>query len=142
MIITNQARRLVLTKIFSSVCVVALLPGCGADDSENQDAIERILSRLRYQGVAAHLGRLEVESRPELQSVTLEQLAADILSAIDLDINAIDDTQIDSIHERLSRKVRQDFADESVTAVDGWLLSLTEANVCVLVYLNIAQPSA
>ena len=77
---------------------------------KGQEAIERILKLLRHQDVAAHLGRLEVEAKPELQSLTLEQLGAELLSAMGLDINSISDSQIDTINERLSTKVRQDYA--------------------------------
>jgi len=137
MTIDRQSRRSVLIGIVGGVCATTLLPGCATENSKGQEAIESILKLLRHQGVAAHLGRLEVEANPELQSLTLEQLGADLLSAIGLDIDNITDNQIDTIHERLSIKIRQDFSDEAITTVDGWLLSATEAKACALVYLKI-----
>ena len=139
--INCESRRTALRIILSAVLAGALIPGCSTEKSRSRAATNRVLGLLRHEGVAAHLGRLEIEAKPELQSLTADQLAADILQAIDLDYHAISDSQIDLIRERLSTKVREDFANESITTVDGWLLSVTEAKACALVYLSIAQAS-
>ena len=86
-----------------------LLPACGSGDSRRQDAIANLLSVLRHKGVAAHLGRLEFEARPELQSMSLEELAADILSAINLDMNTLTREDIDTISQRLPKKSQAGF---------------------------------
>ena len=137
-----KSRRLLLRGIFGSACMVSILQGCASDNNNNIIAVEKLTSTLRHQGVAAHLGRLEVEAKPELQSMTQAQLVANILKSINLDIDAVANANADSIDERLSLKIRQDFSDESVTTVDGWLLSVTEAKICALVYLQITQTSA
>ncbi len=137
----KQSRRSVLKVVISSVCSSLLLPGCGTGESKPENAARQIREQLRHHGVAAHLGRLEVEANPKLKSMTPMQLTADVLSSIDLDINAINDAQIDSISERISTRIRQDFTDEAVTTVDGWLLSVTEAKACALVFLDITQSS-
>ena len=37
---------------------------------------------------------------------------------------------LQSLHERIS----QDFAEERIVIVDGWILSQTEARLCVLAF--------
>jgi hypothetical protein len=39
------------------------------------------------------------------------------------------------LRERVKRRVRQDFAEDQVTLVDGWILSITEARLCALAAL-------
>jgi hypothetical protein len=39
------------------------------------------------------------------------------------------------LRERVRRRVRQDFAENQVTLIDGWILSNTEARLCALAAL-------
>ena len=139
--VANESRRLLIKAIFSGVLAASLLPACSSQEPKNQLATETLTSLLRHHGVAAHLGRLHVEAEPELASMTKAQLAGDILSSINLNITKIDDTKVELISERLLAKIREDFAQEAVTTVDGWLLSVTEADVCALIYFQVTQTS-
>ena len=139
MINISESKRSVLKIIVSSICAASMLSACGTNSRKRRYAIENLVSLLRYQGVAAQLGRLEIEANPELESMTVEQIAADILDTLSIDINTINDAQIDSIKQQLPLKIREDFTNEAVTTIDGWLLSKTEAKVCVLVYLKVSQ---
>jgi hypothetical protein len=40
-----------------------------------------------------------------------------------------------ALRERVRRRVRQDFAEDQVALVDGWILSITEARLCALAAL-------
>lgn len=135
----TQNRRSALKKIVASIFAASLLPGCDNKDRVRQDVVENLSGLLRHPRVAAHLGRLETEANPKLKSVTIEDLVADILSSINLDIDNLSGQEIRTIAEKLTARIRQDFADESVTRVDGWLLSQTEAKVCALVFLDLTQ---
>jgi hypothetical protein len=39
------------------------------------------------------------------------------------------------LRERVRRRVRQDFAEDRIALVDGWILSITEARICALAAL-------
>ncbi len=64
-----------------------------------------------------------------------EQLANAILVAAEIDSQAPKTTQV--IRDRISNRVRKDFAEEAVISVDGWVLSLTEARLYALAALSV-----
>ena len=136
----SESRRSLIKGMFGSVFVLSLLSACSTQESKSRQATQRLTSLLRHHSVAAHLGRLQIEANPALASMTKAQLASEIFDSINLDISTIDDTPVNLINEHLSARIRQDFADEAVTTVDGWLLSITEAQVCALVYLQVTKP--
>jgi hypothetical protein len=142
MMTDSQTRRSALKNIVISIYAALLLPGCDNNGHRRRIAVENLSNQLRHQTAASHLGRLALEAKPGLKSMTLEELVADILSSISLDLDSLTDEDIGIILENLPNRIRQDFTDEAVTIVDGWLLSQTEAKVCAVVYLNMAQNSA
>ena len=137
----HKSRRAALKTLFGSVLATQLLNGCSSDVNINK-AIEALVKTLRHPGVAAHLGRLEVETNSELAPLTAKELAENIMNEIGLDIDSFNEDQISTLKEKLSHKIRDDFSNEAVTTVDGWLLSVTEASVCALVFLQLTQSSA
>jgi hypothetical protein len=44
-----------------------------------------------------------------------------------------------ALRERVRRRVRQDFAENQVRIVDGWILSITEARLCALAALCASE---
>ena len=64
-----------------------------------------------------------------------EQLANAILVAAEIDSQAAKTTQ--AIRDRISNRVRKDFAEDAVISVDGWVLSLTEARLYALAALSV-----
>ena len=67
-----------------------------------------------------------------------EQLTNEILVAAEIDFQAPKSTRV--IRDRISNRVRKDFAEEAVISVDGWVLSLTEARLYALAALSVETP--
>jgi len=95
---------------------------------------ERLASTLPHSDSAVRLGRRYLEGAPE------EADAAHLIALIGtLPAGTESDA---ALRERLQARIRQDFIDGTTVAVDGWLLSLTEARLCALVsLLQNEQPS-
>jgi hypothetical protein len=78
---------------------------------------------------AARLGRRYLEETP--QEADAAHLVALIGVAADTDA---------ALRERLEARIRQDFIAGATVAVDGWLLSRTEARLCALLSLLRDRP--
>jgi len=131
-----RSRRSVLGLLTVTASSISLLSACGPSKAQITHATNKLAARLRHHGVAAHLGRIYVESQPRLKSLSIESLLEEITADIGTDIKQILDMQDDVVRQILEHKVRRDFSEENVVAVDGWLLSQTEAKVCCLVFRN------
>ena len=64
-----------------------------------------------------------------------QQLTRAILAAAECDAETIKATH--AVRQRISNRVRKDFAEDAVVSVDGWMLSLTEARLYALVALSV-----
>ena len=136
--IKSHSRRHFLSRLLLSLPIVSFLSACGFGNN-TQKAIDTLINLLRHHGVAAHLGRLNVETHPSLQSLTRKQLTSEILADIGLDFDTFEQTDPELIRQLLDERIRQDFTEEQVVTVDGWLLSQTEAKICALLYRNLEK---
>ncbi len=84
---------------------------------------------LQYQASAKIIGQHYLQRYP--QEADVEQL----LSLIAADVVAGAQRDPQELRMRLAQKVRQDFADERVVNLQGWLLARTEARLCALAVL-------
>jgi hypothetical protein len=84
---------------------------------------------LQYQASAKIIGQRYLQHYP--QEANIEQLLS--LIAVDVVSGARGDPQ--ELRGRLAQKIRQDFADERVVNLQGWLLARTEARLCALAVL-------
>jgi hypothetical protein len=88
---------------------------------------ERLAGMLSHAKSAARLGRFYLESAPQ------EADAARLVALLGV---APADRETDAaLRARLDAHTRQDFINGDTVAVDGWLLSVTEARLCALVSL-------
>ena len=72
---------------------------------------------------------------------TTEDLAHAIIVATDCDKEAL--KSIQTLRQRISNRVRNDFAEGAVINVEGWVLSVTEAHLYALAALaTTAAPMA
>jgi hypothetical protein len=93
---------------------------------------ERLASTLPHTDSAVRLGRRYLEGAPgESDAARLVALIGTMPSDGESDA---------ALRERLQARIRQDFIDGATVAVDGWLLSLTEARLCALVSLLQTTP--
>jgi len=88
---------------------------------------QRLARLLPHTDSAARLGRRYLEGTPQ------EADAGRLLTLIDA--TPADGEADAALRERLDARTRQDFIAGATVAVDGWLLSVTEARLCALVSL-------
>jgi hypothetical protein len=101
------------------------------DDSAT-DA-QRLLRAFSNHESAAELGRAYLATAPREGSPTvLVELITAKLPAGSAELRTADDGQIRSL---LAQQVKEDFSSGNSVAVDGWIISKTEARLCALATL-------
>ena len=93
----------------------------------------RLAGMLRHPDSAARLGRLYLDERPREADATL--LVTLIGAARGPALPPPSPTTDEALRADLEERIRNDFILGNTVAVDGWLLSLTEARLCALVSL-------
>jgi uridylate kinase len=99
------------------------------DLMERPDALAQIcdMKTLKEIGMAYH-GQMATEANADkLASLLLTDSAGHPISSTS------DNTFIQDL---LSKKIEQDFEKGSIVIVKGWILSVTEARQCALLFLN------
>ena len=124
----------------SLLCMTAAAvagPGCSGSSSPDHARIARYLTGLvRHPEAAARIGGVYVKSDATTQLLSYRELTELILRESGL--GTVDKLAVglDEIGERVKERVHQDFLDERVVEIDGWLLSRTEVMLCTLVHLQ------
>jgi hypothetical protein len=89
---------------------------------------ERLARLLPHADSAARIGRRYLEgARREANAARLVALIGMVPADGETDA---------ALRERMQARIGQDFIDGATVAVDGWLLSATEARLCALVSLS------
>jgi hypothetical protein len=134
-------RRTVLTGLATGIIGVAIglrlyWPG----GSVTREA-RRLAGVLRHPDSAAWLGRLYLDGKPREADTAL--LVTLIGAARGPVLPPASPTTEEALRADLDERIRNDFIYGNMVAVDGWLLSLTEARLCALVsLLRGANPGA
>ena len=135
------SRRTVLTALVAGIVGAAIglrlyWPGGGAREAR------RLADMLRHPDSAARLGRLYLNEKPREADTTL--LVTLIGAARGPALPPASPTSEETLRADLEERIRNDFIYGNMVAVDGWLLSLTEARLCALVSLlrNAEQGTA
>ena len=103
--------------------------GGGADATA-----ERLAALLRRPDSARIIGQAFLRVSPER---TTTALVTGIVSSLPGGSRAIADSADEAdVRELLVERIRQDFADEVVVDLDGWIVSRTEARLCGIVALG------
>ena len=123
-------------KQFVLVCSsISLLSSCDYISKPNIDELGVLLTKLlRHHPSAAWLGKRYSQTHQDLNSLTANKLIKNILTKIDLRLEDLSDSDLQNIKQLVTTQIREDFANANVVAVDGWLLSQIEADLCALVY--------
>jgi hypothetical protein len=123
-------------QISTSSIIVTILPalaaGCSTDNKNIDIAARRLIEVLNYPKKAREIGEIYINQTPETKQRTIDNLTRKILTTLDIDPEIITDKNGSSLHERLQKQVRQDFIDENIVIVNGWMLSRTEISLCSL----------
>ena len=72
----------------------------------------------------------------EMPRPTLSTLSAQVTRALQLDDADPGRHDRATLRARLRSRISQDFAEGKVTVVDGWMLSLVEAQACAIAHLS------
>lgn len=88
---------------------------------------EQLVRLLPHADSAARLGQRYLDDTPQEADATR-------LIALIGTVPAVGESDA-ALRARLQARIRQDFIDGDTVAVDGWLLSRTEARLCALVHL-------
>lgn len=130
----NRSRRVVLRAI-GCTSLVSLLPfvaGCSWKQDPLEAIAERMVSLLFHPERAKEIGLLYIAEDTVIQGQTYEQLTEDLLERLDLEQSQLSLENMALIDERIASVVRQDFMDEDIVMLRGWMLSRTELMLCAL----------
>lgn len=130
----DTTRRTVL-KVIASTAVVTAVPVylSGCSNVDINAAAGLMFEELEHPERAREIGEMYIAQSPNLHSITLEEISQSILDKLTLEISRKD---LATLSTRLREQVHQDFIDEEVVIVDGWMLSKTEAMLCAVAALH------
>jgi hypothetical protein len=94
----------------------------------------RLAGTLRHRDSAAVLGRLYLDTAP--QEADAARLVTLIGAAKGPELPPVSTATDESLRASLEARIRNDFINGDTVAVNGWLLSITEARLCALVSLQ------
>jgi hypothetical protein len=123
------SRRTVL--IGGAAIAAAGLPMASVQDGGRAEAA--VLAVVRHREAAIALGRTALSSWPYLRD--RGQILANLLDDLRLDSDSAASTSASEIADRLSVRIRDDFAIARTVMLDGWVLSLAETRLYALAAL-------
>ena len=127
------SRRTVIAGLAAGIVGTAIGVRLYWPGGDNARAAGRLADMLRHPDSAARLGRLYLDEKPrEADTALLVRL---IGAARGPALPPPSPTTDEALRADLEERTRNDFILGNTVAVDGWLLSLTEARLCALVSL-------
>ena len=129
----NYRRRRLLA---SALWLAMIVLGCpwparaatrAAIDAAGSAALDKLLADAAS---AVVVGQKYLRGHPDERDP--RRVRGDLAAALGGPLEALDPALL---RERVRRRVRQDFAEDRITLVDGWILSITEARLCALAAL-------
>lgn len=94
---------------------------------------QRLLKVFRHRESAAVVGRRYLKITPSVADVYL--LTTEIAQGTQLGIVEPGTLRSTELMPLLQEKIHRDFRNQKIVVVDGWLLSVTEAQLCALASL-------
>lgn len=142
-LVMNRSRREAL-RVIGCSSLVSLLPfsiaGCNWSRVPLKAIAQRMVSLLFYPEKAKEIGLLYIAEVSTVQGQTYEQLTEALLERLGLEQSQLSVENMALIDEKIKAVVHQDFMDEDVVILRGWMLSRTELILCALAYsVSIVQ---
>lgn len=101
----------------------------------NDRKLARLLaSFLDYEDLAKSTGKRILNTDTRLKQPSFAHLIDDLLNSVETSRDAVLNLTRESLLQKLHERIKLDFIEENVVIVDGWILSKTEASMCVLAY--------
>lgn len=135
---TAACSRRTFLKVASSTLLIAS-SGCSLGKPSWEEISERMIGLLHYPERARLIGSLYIDATPEVHGLTFEQWAGELLRLLGLESDQITGEILNSLDQRIRRQIRQDFVDENVVIVKGFMFSKTEIMLCSLAASYAAQ---
>ena len=110
----------------------AVSSGCSLGKTKLEQIAERMIEVLNYPARARLIGLLYIDGLPDVRELTFEQWTKRLLNVLNLDPENISREVLRSLDARLRKQVRQDFVNEDVVIVRGFMFSSTEIMLCSL----------
>lgn len=137
-LVMNRSRRGALRAIGRS-SLVALLPfgiaGCNWSRDPLDAIAQRMVSLLFHPEKAKEIGLLYIAEVSTVQGQTYEQLTEALLDRLGLEQSQLSVENMALIDETIEAVVHQDFMNEDIVILRGWMLSRTELMLCALAVL-------
>ncbi len=132
---TSHASRRTFLKTVASTVLVSSVPlsliSCGSKDSLEAIA-KHLISQLEFPEEANKVGRLYITLAPEIEKQSYEALTEGVLAMLGVKLDTLSTENLGFLDSKIREKVHQDFVDENVVKLKGWMLSKTEATLCAL----------
>lgn len=131
---SQPSRRTFLKTVASTVVVSSVsLSLISCDSKGSLEAIAKhMISQLEFPDDASKVGRLYITLSPEIEKQTYEELTESLLSMLNVELSTLSTESLGILDVKIREKVHQDFVDENVVKLKGWMLSKTEAALCAL----------
>jgi hypothetical protein len=134
----KSRRRFLLAGIFTGG---AVLIGAGLDykyKPRSRIIARQLMSYLQTHHLANITGASLIAGDTALQGLSLDQLIDRVLADANLSRSNFSLFNSSSQLDRFRDQVREDFSNENIVLVNGWVLSVTEAHLCAVLhrYLN------
>lgn len=131
----NRSRRAALRTI-GCTSLASLLPfaiaGCTWEQDPLEAIAERMVSMLFHPEQAKEIGLLYIAEDSVVQGQTYQKITGSLLERLGLEQSQLSAENMALIDERIESAVRQDFLDEDIIILRGWMLSRTEIMLCAL----------
>ncbi len=98
----------------------------------------QLTSYLQYRHLANDIGGSLIRDNSALQELSLDQMVDLVLEDAGLNRS---DISLFSLFDQLNtyrNQAREDFINENIIIVDGWVLSATEAHLCALLHIYLS----
>lgn len=102
-------------------------PTVNSPSMRSEQGAGNLAALLRHQASAQIIGQHYLQRYPD--EANADQLFSLITAGVDQSVD------VQQVRTQLSQRIRQDFADEQVVNLQGWLLARTEARLCALATL-------
>jgi len=107
----------------------------------NKFIARQLTGYLQYHHLANVIGDSVIRNDTNLQGLSLQQMIDLVLEEAGLGRSDVSLFSLFNQLETFRNAAREDFMNENIILVDGWVLSSTEAHLCALLHLYLS-PSA
>ena len=110
--------------------------GCSRDKNDLDFVAQRLIALLSHPERARELGAMYNAQLTESVQPSHEELTRQLLAVLGFDPGIVTNHSLDTLEARFRQQVRQDFDDENIVIVKGWMLSKTEIMLCSLAAIS------